>query len=95
MTGQSNTLDGLFQKRMSLISALSQANADCLRALQMQSGNSILLLMEEPCPSATTSQDKANNEVDACRARIDRLETELSELDQKIEKAAVKEADHG
>ncbi|WP_227269276.1 hypothetical protein [Roseobacter weihaiensis] len=91
MTGQSNTLDSLFQKRMSLISALSQANADCLRALQMQSGNSVLLMMEYPCPSTAAAQDQTDDDVDACRKRIDTLEEELLQLDRKIEQAAQEE----
>ncbi|MCV3274255.1 hypothetical protein [Roseobacter sinensis] len=88
MAGQSTTLDSLFQERMYLISALSQANADCLRALQTQSGHSILMMMEQRCSSTVEAQGNTNDEVDACRARIDRLEAELSQLDLKIEHAA-------
>lgn len=91
MSGQFNKLEALFQQRMAVISALSQANADCLRALQMHAGNDILLMTQSPGQTVVTAQNETNAEIEACNARIEALEADLSQIDLKIENIAKEE----
>ena len=84
MTGQSEDVAQLFQKRMVLVDLLSRANAEHLRILQLNSGFDILLMKDGASDDVTEQQNKAEESLDATRACIDALEKDVAAIDTKI-----------
>ncbi|WP_146589837.1 hypothetical protein [Puniceibacterium confluentis] len=70
---------------MSVITALSQANADYLRALQLRSGSDILLLKDDLTPVGQAALNEAETALAACQVRIDTLEQDLARIDLDIQ----------
>lgn len=95
MPGQSNDMARLFESRMQVISALSKENAEMLRILQLRSGHDILMMKDPESSETDIGQDAAEDEMKACKARIDALEAQLAGIDQQIETAATTEDQNG
>ncbi len=84
MTGQSEDVAQLFEKRMVLVDLLSRANAEQLRILQLNSGFDILMMKDGPSDDVTDQQNKAEESLDATRACIEALEQDVAAIDAKI-----------
>ncbi|MDU9004448.1 hypothetical protein [Sedimentitalea todarodis] len=91
MSGQSNTLTGLFEQRMHLIGHLSQENAKHLQFLQRLSGHKVLLMKEPDTEETIIAQEDTQAQLAACQERIETLESEMNRVDKAIAEAAQKE----
>lgn len=97
MTGQPRDIQTIFEARLALIQAISEANSENLRLNQIASGMMILDQKNEedgadaaPCD---TERDAIDTALDRCRDRIETLEGQLSELDRELKTATERDSE--
>ncbi len=91
MTGQSRDIQAIFEARLVVIQAISQANSENLRLNQIASGMMILDLKDEEdganIAPAGAEREAVETALETCRDRIEMLEAELAQLDRELKTA--------
>ena len=91
MSSQSRNVARLFEKRMQLISRLSQENAEHLRLTQVSNGHQILLLKDPAVSEIEADLKDAETQIEACQQRINALEMEMAGIDEQVATATQKD----
>jgi len=88
----SSGIESLMKERMALVGELSRANAELMRALQLVSGLDILQMRDSRPSENARSRSEADNRVVVVRRVIDGLESDLMEIDKRMENAMNQES---
>ncbi len=92
MSDKRSDIDNLFRKRTTLVSEISQNNAEHMRILQLSSGIDVLLMNDHDSPEAIKNKSDIEAKLASSLARLNEFEAELAKIDNQIEVALNKEA---
>lgn len=96
MTGQSRSVEEILRNRLEITQAIAQANTEQMRLTQKGSGMKVLNMMDDRDGVSDSDHEAAQAQNDAALKRnlntINRLEQQLSSLDEELADAVEKDS---